>query len=89
MNGLLALDPQQRTSAKDAMEHCWFTTEKPAPTSLGEMPQVGTEQGQGGAGRGRKAVGSISAVGEGSEEPLAFCGISADDAALEDDVAFF
>eukprot|EP00752_Nemacystus_decipiens_P003660 g3374.t1 len=38
MNGLLALDPQQRTSAKDAMEHCWFTTEKPAPTT--EMPQV-------------------------------------------------
>ena len=53
MNGLLALDPQQRTSAKDAMEHCWFTTEMPAPTSLGEMPQVGTQQN--GAGRSRAA----------------------------------
>ncbi|CBN79531.1 conserved unknown protein [Ectocarpus siliculosus] len=40
MNGLLALDPQQRMSAHDALEHCWFTTERPAPTPLGDMPQV-------------------------------------------------
>ncbi|CAM9383422.1 unnamed protein product [Ectocarpus sp. 12 AP-2014] len=40
MNGLLALDPQQRMSAHDALKHCWFTTERPAPTPLGDMPQV-------------------------------------------------
>lgn len=40
MNGLLALDPQQRTSAEDALSHVWFTTEKPPPTPLGDMPQA-------------------------------------------------
>ncbi|CAN0205888.1 unnamed protein product, partial [Hapterophycus canaliculatus] len=38
MNGLLALDPLRRTSAHDALKHAWFTTEKPSPTPLGDMP---------------------------------------------------
>lgn len=37
---MLALDPQRRTSASDALKNPWFTTEKPAPTPLGDMPQV-------------------------------------------------
>ena len=45
MNGLLALDPKQRTSAKDALEHCWFTTETPPPTPLGDMPQASGNKG--------------------------------------------
>lgn len=40
LNGLLGLDPAKRTSAAEALGHWWFTTEKPAPTPIGEMPQV-------------------------------------------------
>ena len=45
LNGLLALDPAQRTSASDALGHWWFTSEKPAPTPVGEMPQVRNREG--------------------------------------------
>lgn len=40
MNGLLMLDPSTRTSAAEALKHPWFTTEKPEPTPIGQMPQV-------------------------------------------------
>lgn len=43
LNGLLALDPAKRTSAAEALGHAWFTTEKPAPTPLEEMPQARVE----------------------------------------------
>ena len=40
MKGLLSLDPSKRTPAEKALDHWWITTEKPAPTPVGKMPQV-------------------------------------------------